>query len=491
MIIIIPFVIAVLVAVVVLIKVIDLCYIFQVKEYRMDRFSSTLNEDGLFPTLYFRWPRLPAKSLRNLLIICISISLLTVSLWLHLKYSEGLWFSALAFVLSPLIALLFVIVSVLLTRPLAYVRRTRMIDKAMLLIKSRPDIVSVGISGSYGKTSTKEFLFQMLSTKYEVAKTDENKNTDVGVAQSILQNIKPNTKYFIAEVGAYRQGEVAKATKVFMPQHAIITAFGNQHLDLYGSRENLIKAEGEILEYLPEKGTAYINADILSFPHTSKRTKAKVVSFSATTDKGDIVATEVEFNTVKELTAKIQYTMPAGRKDGSNFTIDTELVGTHNIANILPCIAFCLDQGMTRAEVVAAVKSLKQVPGKLSVHKGINDSLVLNDSGNSSVDGFIAAIQTVTDQKYPKNVIISKGIIELGKEKESSYKKLLSTIADRPIQLYTTDKLFKKHDTSGQVHYSSSEKELLAQIKKISDAKTLILLEGKFTPSLVKAIILI
>ncbi len=480
----IPYALAAIIAVAVLIKIVDLCYIFQVKEYRMDRFGSMLKEDGLFLTLYFRWPRFPAKSLRNLLIICISILLLAGSLSLHLQYSQGLWISALAFVLSPLIALLFTIISVLLTRPFAYAVRTQMIKKAKLLISSRPDLISVGISGSYGKTSTKEFLFQMLSTKYQVAKTDANKNTDVGVAQSILQNIKPDTKYFIAEVGAYKQGEVAKATQVFMPQNAIITAFGNQHLDLYGSRENLIKAEGEILEHLPEKGTAYINADILSFPHTSKRTKAKVVSFSATTDKGDIIATDVVLNDKKELTARVQY-------DGSNFTIATELVGAHNIANILPCIAFCMDNGMTRAEVTAAVKNLIQIPGKLSVHKGLNGSTVLNDSGNSSVDGFIAAVNTVGEQGYKKNIIISKGIIELGKEKESSYKKLISTIADRPVQLYTTDKLFKKHGPSDQVQYFSSEKEILTQIKKKVDDKTLILLEGKFTPSLVREVILI
>lgn len=491
MIMIIPFVIAVIVAFTVLIKVIDLCYIFQVKEYRMDRFGSMLKEDGLFLTLYFRWPRFPAKSLRNLLIICISILLLAGSLWLHLQFSEALWISALTFVLSPLIALLFAITSVLLTRPFAYAVRTQMIKNAKLLISSRPDLISVGISGSYGKTSTKEFLFQMLSTKYQVAKTDANKNTDVGVAQSILQNIKPDTKYFIAEVGAYKQGEVAKATRVFMPQNAIITAFGNQHLDLYGSRENLIKAEGEILEHLPEKGTAYINADILSFPHTSKRTKARVVSFSSASTKGDIVASEIQLNAQKELTAKIMYAMPAGRQEGSNFTVATSLLGAHNMSNILPCIAFCIDQGMTRAEVVSAVKLLKQVPGKLSLHKGLKGSTVLNDSGNSSVDGFIAAVNTVADQGYKKNIIISKGIIELGKEKESSYKKLISTIADRPVQLYTTDKLFKIHGPSDQVQYFSSEKEILTQIKKKVDDKTLILLEGKFTPSLVREVILI
>ena len=467
-----------------LIKIVDLCYIFQIKEYRFDRFRSTLFEDGPIQTLYLRLPRFPARSLRNALIICISISLLAASLWLYLQFWSNIWVTIAVLLLSPLASLLTISVAVLLTRPLAYAMRMQMIKRAKSLIKSRPDIISLGISGSYGKTSTKEFLYQMLSTKYKVAKTDENKNTDVGVAQSILRNVTPDTKYFIAEVGAYRQGEVAKATKVLMPQNAIITAFGNQHLDLYGSRENLIKAEGEILEYLPESGTAYINADILSFPHTAKRTKARVVSFSTTPDKGDVTGTDIGINPQNNLTAKIRY-------NKQSFEIETSLIGSHNIANLLPCIAFCMDQGMTKSEIVSAVKQLEQLSNKLSTNKGLKGSLILNDSGNSSVDGFIAGIRTVLDRNYRKNIIISKGIIELGKEKDSSYKKIISTIANRPIQLYTTDKLFKKYDISDQVQYLPSEKAILDLVMKNVDGSTLLLVEGKFTPSVMKKLVLV
>lgn len=480
-----------LIITVALIKIVDLCYIFQVKEYRFDRFRSTLIEDGFLPSLYLRFPRFPAKSFRNFLIVCMSIALLILGLTTYLQFWASLWITAVILVLSPVASLFFVSVAVLLTRPLAYAMRNRMIKKAKMLIKQRPDIVSVGISGSYGKTSTKEFLFQLLSTKYKVAKTDANKNTDVGVAQSILRNIKPDTKYFIAEVGAYRQGEVAKATKVFMPQNAIITAFGNQHFDLYGSRENLIKAEGEILEYLPSSGTAYINGGILSFAHTAKRTKARVVSFSTTSSQADICATDIRLNPQQKLIAQITYTAPDGRRDKHSFEIITDLIGAHNIANILPCIAFCMDQGMKESEIISGVRQLSQIANKLSVHKGIKGSKILNDSGNSSVDGFIAAINTVVDQNFRKNIIISKGIIELGKEKDSSYKKILSTIANRPIQLYTTDILFKKYDITNQVQYLPTEKVILDLIVKNIDASTLLLVEGKFTPSVMKELILL
>ena len=467
-----------------IVKIIDLCYLFQVKEYRFDRLRSTIFEDGLISTLYLRRPRFTAKSVRNVLILGLSTALLVCSLWIYLQFWTNLWIIALVILLSPFASFLFVSVAVLLTRPFAYALRSQMVRQATALIKRRPDIVSIGISGSYGKTSTKEFLHQMLSTKFVVAKTDDNKNTDVGVAQSILKNVKTNTKYFIAEVGAYRQGEVAKATRVFMPQNAIITAFGNQHLDLYGSRENLIKAEVEILEYLPSSGTAYINADIYSFAHTAKRTKARIVSYSVTSDQADISATNIRLNPQKNLAANISYL----KKD---LEIETELIGSHNIANILPCIAFCMDQGMTKAEIISAVKQLKQISNKLSVHKGVKGSRILNDSGNSSVDGFIAAVNTVIDQNYRKNIILSKGIIELGKEKESSYKKVLNSIANRPIELYTTDKLFKKYDSTNQVKFLSSERALLDLALQNLDASTLLLIEGKFTPSVLKELILL
>ncbi len=467
-----------------LIKIIDLCYLFQIKEYRFDRFRSTLLEEGPLAILYLRWPRLPAKTLRNFLIILLS----NFMLWIVLTLRMELWYSVgiviVSLLISPVLAWLCVAAGVVLTKPVAYAMRRRTIKQAMKKLHSHTPIVTIGISGSYGKTSTKEFLYQMLSTKYHVAKTDANKNTDVGVAQSILKNITAETQFFIGEVGAYRRGEVRAAAQVFSPTHAIITAFGNQHLSLYGSRENLIEAEGEILEMLPSNGTAYINRDIYSFAHTAKRTNASVTSFSTTTKEADISASELRVDPQDRLTAKITYR-------NHSFRIVTPLVGVHNIENLLPCIAFCLDHGMTRAEVVAALKKLRQIPGKLSAHQGPGESFVLNDTGNSSLHGFLAAIATIGDMAYRKNIIVSKGIIELGKEKETSYKQIINTIANRPIQLFTTDSLFKKYDTTDQVQVCGSEAEILAKIRPYHTRSSLILLEGKFSPLVVKTLILL
>lgn len=467
-----------------LIKVVDLCYLFQIKEYRFDRFRSTLFEEGPLNILYLRRPRLPAKSVRNFLIFAVAILIVWIVLTLHreLWYSVGI--VAITLLISPVLALLSVTLGVLLTKPLAYAMRRRTIVQAVKKLQSHTPMVTIGISGSYGKTSTKEFLYQMLSTKYHVAKTDANKNTDVGVAQSIIRNVTPDTEFFVAEVGAYKKGEVRTASQVFRPQNAIITAFGNQHLSLYGSRENLIEAEGEILELLPENGTAYINKDIYSFIHTSKRTKAAVTSFSTTTTDADISASDIRLDPNDRLTAQIRY-------QGHSFRITAPLVGSHNIENLLPCIAFCLDHGMTRAEVAAALKKLQPIVGKLSTHQGPGESFILNDTGNSSLHGFLAAISAISDMTYRKNVIISKGIIELGKEKESSYKQIVSTIANRPIQLFTTDRLFKKYDTTNQVVVCRSEAEILAKIQPYHTRSSLILLEGKFSPVVAKSLILL
>ncbi len=467
-----------------LIKIIDLCYLFQIKEYRFDRFRSTFLEEGPLNILYLRQPRLPAKSMRNLLIIAIAL----LMLWVVLTLRSELWYSvgivAVTLLISPVLAWVCVAVGVVLTKPVAYAMRRRTIMRAMKKLQSHAPIVTVGISGSYGKTSTKEFLYQMLSTKYRVAKTEANKNTDVGVAQSILTNVAPDTEFFIGEVGAYKKGEVRTAAMVFHPKHAIITAFGNQHLSLYGSRENLIEAEGEVLEILPTDGTAYINRDIYSFAHTSKRTSGTVTSFSATSKEADVYATEIRLDPQDRLTAKIHYR-------NHSFRIATPLVGAHSIENLLPCIAFCLDHGMTRAEVVAALKKLQPIPGKLSTHQGPGESFVLNDTGNSSLHGFLAAIAAIGDMTYKKNAIISKGIIELGKEKDSSYKQIVSTIANRPIQLFTTDSLFKKYDTTDQVTVCRSESELLEKIRPYHTRSSLILLEGKFSPRVAQNLILL
>lgn len=474
-----------LTGIILLIKILDFIYLFQIKEYRFDRFRSMLFEEGILKVFYLRKPRLPAKSVRNMLLTLLSAIATILFFWLQLAFFNSFQQNIVVVFVSPVIALSLVVCSVIVTKPLAYLKRLNLITQAKQKI-NRSKAQCIGISGTYGKTSTKELLYQMLSTKFPVAKTDDNMNTDVGVAISILKNLQESTRYFIAEVGGYKRGEVRRASEIFWPHFAVITAFGNQHLDLYGSRENLVATESEILPLLPKDGIAYINKDLPEFNEITKSLRCTVRTFSTSDGSSDI-----SIRRIKESDDGLSITATVVLKQKEQLEIETHLIGRHNVINLLPCIGLCLDLGMKKQEILSAIAGLKQVKGRLSLHKGFMATTVLNDASNSSVEGFIAAIQTAERFPHTKKLMISKGIIELGKEKETSYNQVINALQETSLQLLTTDALFKKLDHKNQVEIFADEAAILKNLLESSDSNTLLVIEGKFTKRFVEKVILL
>ena len=160
--------------------------------------------------------------------------------------------------------------------------------------------------------------------------------------------------------------------------------------------------------------------------------------------------------------------------------IKKNLLGKHNLQNLLPCIALALQLGVEKSLILKVIKNLKPIPGRLSQKKGLNQSTLLNDSYNSNVDGFITAINTAKQMNFAHKLILSRGLIELGEEKTTSYQKIIATINKSGLTLLTTDNLFKRLDGKNKVIYFQNEKQMLNYIKKIADKNTLIVIEGRF-----------
>ena len=427
-----------------LLKSLDLLYLFQTKEYRLDRILNFLKEDNLLSILYFRKIRMPAITLRNIL-IAQGFFFNLIPIYLIFKNLNSLLL-LIFIIFSPIVALLTMFLGIILSEIPVQLYRKIIIYQAKQMVKNST-AVFIGITGSYGKTSTKEFLFQILSQKYKVGKTQENYNSDIGVALSILKNLKPDTQYFITEIGAYRKGEIRSICQFINPKFGILTAVGNQHLSLFGSKKNLIDAKSELLESLPVDGIAYINKDIKEWKYFSQKTKAKIVYFSLSD-----IPTDIKIN----------------------------LLGVHNLQNLLPCIILASDLGIEKSIILKAVKNLRTLKGKLSFEKGINRSTILNDSYSSNVEGFLAALNTASKMNFKKKYVISPGLIELGTEKTPSYQKIIEVVNNYDLTLLTIDRLFKRLDSKNKVVDFHSENKLVDYIKEKADKNTLIVIEGRF-----------
>src|SRR3990167_9050229 len=191
-------------------KSLHLTYLFQIKEYRLDRFMSMMRERGFLRTLYSFYIRFPALSLRNSLIVFL-ILIFELGLFLSVfEFPEIYILLNILLPMAPFMALLFVILTIYLTAIPVFFYRKIIIIRAYFKVRNSKAIF-IGITGSYGKTSVKEFIYSLLSTQYQTGKTDANMNTDVGVAQAILKNLQNNTEFFVVEFGAYRKGEIKNA----------------------------------------------------------------------------------------------------------------------------------------------------------------------------------------------------------------------------------------------------------------------------------------
>lgn len=465
-----------------IVKLLTFLYYFQIKEYRKDRFLSMIRETSWFKFLYGVDLRKPAKSWRNSIIL-IGVFTPLFLLFLYLTEIPSYW-GIVAFILSPIITFGLVILFVVFTEVIANVLRTAIIMRAKLKLMGFTG-ETIAITGSYGKSTVKEFLYHILSTRWRVAKTDANKNTAVGIGLCALKNIQRNTQFFIAEAGAYRRGEVQQSVRLLKPKYSILTAYGTQHLDLFGSRENIIKGKSEILQILPKNGKGYVNADTMTMSGYTEKAEliekfniqAPIASY-ALQKEADVRARHVYY-TQHGMHAHISY-------QTFHFPIHTKLIGSHLISNLLPCIALAIDLGMSIPEIQTAVSTLEPVKGKLSLTQTKTGFAILDDGYNSSEHGFIAAIHALKQFPQRNKIIISKGIIELGAEKKPAYQAIIYELEKTAIQMFTTDALFQQLNKHKHVKHFSSERKLLQALQSNLQPNTIILIEGRFSDSILE-----
>jgi len=260
-----------------------------------------------------------------------------------------------------------------------------------LLKKTKPKVV--GITGSFGKSSSKDFLAQILNQKFEVLKTKGSENTLLGVARRIVADIEPTTEVLVIEMGAYKQGEISTICEMVRPDVAWITGIGNQHVDLFGGMENLKKAKFELIEALKPGGTAVFNGE----------------------DEGSReLITWAEKKGIKTMI----YNAKVGRVEKDRFELGKAWVplrGKHFAANVLGAMIVAKILGMEEKEVEKGVERLVQPEKSLVIRQMSGGVTVIDDSYNANEQGFVAAVEYLQlweGRKY----VVSPGIIELGKE---------------------------------------------------------------------------
>ncbi len=396
---------------------------------------------------------------------------------------------------------------VMLTHPFAMMVRQSIISKAKQKLNRFPNLKVIAITGSYGKTTTKEILYQLLKSKFNVVKTPKNQNTDIGVALAIIKELKEGTEIFVAEMGAYRMGEIKDATKVLRPNISVVTGVNEQHISLFGSIENTFKAKYELIEALPEDGVAILNGNNEFTVRMAEKSPFREVLYFTNLEQGE-VATNVKIDEnksafpdqsgatliatgIEKTGEEISFTL---KQNNNDFSVKVKLTDLHNISNLLAAIAAALEVGMTLDEILKVLPSIDFALPHLNEKDGINDSLIIDDSYNSNPDGFIRAVNKLSENSRKNKILVTEGILELGAHKREVYGRIIPSIIKNCTKLITKDPiLFDEVKKANQFFDAVLVKDPRGMIKTIIesvDSDTLVLLEGNTAPRVKERIIL-
>lgn len=294
---------------------------------------------------------------------------------------------------------------------------------AATLRRANPTVI--GITGSYGKTSTKEYLAHILNGRYRAYATPKSYNTLMGVCLAINDGLANDLShdYFIVEMGAYMPGEIAAICDLVKPQISIVTAVGPQHLERFGSLENTARAKYEIVEALPPDGTAVFNWDdpLVRAMYERGYPENRVGVTWQNTD----LAQQLRFHVrnIRSTVDGLQFDI-LDAETGEEQHITTRLVGQHNVTNILLAAAAARVLGMSLDEIALRVASLEPAEHRLQRRVLPGGVTVIDDAYSANPIGAQNALNVLSLYRNGRRVLITPGMVELGPLQDEENRKL-------------------------------------------------------------------
>ncbi|HZU42977.1 MAG TPA: UDP-N-acetylmuramoyl-tripeptide--D-alanyl-D-alanine ligase [Terriglobales bacterium] len=282
----------------------------------------------------------------------------------------------------------------------------------------------IGITGSAGKTTTKDAIAHLLSTRYRVFKSVGNLNNHFGLPLMLLR-LEPEHEIAVIEMGMSHLGEIAALARLAQPETGVVTCVAPVHLEFFNSIAEIARAKRELIEGLPATGTAILNADDKYVSHFGENFRGKVVTFG-------IRSGSVRAEKIQSLGAQ-----------GSAFELVTgsfrgkatlPLLGTHNIYNALAAVATALEHGITAAEAISAMATLAP-PDKRGQQLQIAGTTVINDCYNSNPKALDAMVDAVAAMPAQRRIVVAGEMLELGPTGPDLHRQAGRRMAERGINV--------------------------------------------------------
>jgi len=441
--------------------------IFQLEGYDIDRFLRWIvknirrrNVSEKRTLVYtFKTRMLLILSIVLILIVLVSTNIVTrnfpVSVFLALILSTQFYF--------------LLIISRAILYPFEFLIIRRKIIETKQKIQPLKNLKVIAITGSYGKTSVKELLYQLIKDKFKTLRTPESYNTILGISKVVDYELDNTYDFFICEMAAHHLNDIKNLCKMVPPDYAILTGATSQHLERFGSLKNIIKTKFELYESIQNKENIIFNLN-------DQNIKYGVEKRNISNPKGYLELSNISFSKTGS-----EFDFYVGRK---TYHVKTNLFCKSNIENLSGAITMALKIGVKMEDILNITPNLIAIPHRFSL-KNYNNSTIVDNTFSSNEQSFTEMVSTAKMLQGAK-VLVTPGLVELGSEEtliNSKVGKLTEGVFNKIILVGINDrtKSFAKNLKDKPEFISDTRKDYFEKIEKLSNKYDWIFLENDVT----------
>jgi len=383
--------------------------------------------------------------------------------------SLPLRFSALCLLLFPLIAILVGLVNLVTNQ-----KKKSVIAQARSHRQQLDSLKVIGLTGSYGKTTTKHFLSQLISNS---TVSQEHRNSEYIIAQDMLAQLNSQTKHYLVEMAAYQAGEIAALCRLTSPNIGVLTHIGNQHLSLFGSQEKITAAKWELIDSLPNHGIAVLNADDDLIQQQASKWSGDTYWYS-TTKAADVYASNIRF--------KPQGTAFTLHIKHNTYPVTVPLISEAYLDSVIAAACTAHAAGVPDQVIISGLKQLQPLPRTMQLLKGPNNSLIIDDSYSANEQSVLNAIRHL--QRFPQadRRVVMVPLIELGSASKTVHQRLGQLLRQTKLPAYVYGCAW--HRQLQQPTYTNP-RSLLKAISSNLSSDSVILLEGRIPETIRSSLI--
>ena len=324
----------------------------------------------------------------------------------------GFWPFLVGFLVADFGAPLWVLLAAFALEPLEAYFRRGFKRQARRHLRQRPDLQVIGITGSYGKTSTKFIIQEILKQRFHVLATPGSYNTPMGLCLVVNQKLRPEHQVLVLEYGMRYRGDIQELCALARPGLAVVTSVGPAHLETMGTLDNIAREKGDLVEYMKPGGPVVLNVDDERVAAMAERASGKIWRVSVEGHpEADVVAQDINYGpegarfTVRDET-------------GAEAEFQTKLLGRHNVLNILLGVAVGREMGLRLRQIAHAVRRLEPVEHRLQLRQD-GPVTIIDDAFNANPVGARNAVEILGQFGSGRRVVVTPGMIELGERQHA------------------------------------------------------------------------